>query len=256
MLTSIQQLCFRRAIVFPSAEIHRSVSGFYEYGPIGVKIKKKIIDLWRKIFINSYDFMFEIEGSLVLPEKVFEASGHLENFIDPVVQCTKCKKIYRADKLISSIIGNSVEGLSVEELDKVIKEKKIKCPSCGGDLSEVKKFNLMFETKIGPTGYELGYLRPETAQNIFTSFKRIYNGVKASLPIGIFQIGHSFRNEISPRNFLIRLREFTQAEIELFFDPNDENCEEFEKMKKEKILISVDGKDMEISLDEAVRKNS
>ena len=235
-LEKVQEVCLRRGIIFPSAEIYGSVAGFYEWGPIGFSIKKNFIEAWRDFFIKPYGF-YEIEGSLVLPEKVFEASGHLKGFVDPITQCENCKTIHRADHLIEECTKMFVEGKSEEELTEIIREKGLKCPRCGGNLSEVRMFNLMLKTEISPVGGIPAYLRPETAQNIFTSFSRIFKAMRGKLPFGIAQIGKSFRNEISPRRFLIRLREFHQAEIEVFFDPDNPECPFFHEVEEKDIPL-------------------
>ena len=230
-LQEIQNVCLSRGIIYPTAEIYSGISGFFDYGPIGTMIKHKFIDYWREFFLKSQENFFEVEGSIILPEKALVASGHVESFIDPVTQCKKCKSLHRADHLIEDETGKFVEGKSLQELEKIIKEEKLKCPKCGGELLEVKVFHLMLKTEISPLGGQTGYLRPETAQNIFTTFNRIFKTNRSKLPMGIAQVGHSFRNEISPRNFVVRVREFTQMEIELFFDPSDEKCQAFEEVK-------------------------
>ena len=224
LLEKVFALCARRGIIIPTAEIYGGLSGFFEYGPVGLRIKQKLLNLWRKWFVDPYDNIVEIEGSIVLPEKVFEASGHLEKFVDPITQCKKCGTIYRADHLIEELLGANVEGKSEEELTKIMRENNLRCPKCKGELSDVKVFNLMLKTNISPVVGNIAYLRPETAQNIFINFRRLYTACRLKLPCGIAQIGFSFRNEISPRQFLIRLRGFTQAEIELFYDPENEEC--------------------------------
>jgi len=233
----IQKVCLRRGIIFPSAEIYPTISGFFDYGPIGTLIKRKLIDYWREFFVKSEDNIFEMDGSLILSEKVFKASGHLESFVDPITQCKKCKSMFKADDLIKELTGISVEGKPTEEMNKLIREKKLKCPKCKGELSEVRLFNLMLKTEVSPVGGQIAYLRPETAQNIFTAFPRIFRTMRAKLPFGIAQVGKSFRNEISPRHFIVRVREFNQAEIEMFFDPKNPACLNFEKIKKKKIRI-------------------
>ena len=221
-LEKIINICLRRGIIFPTAEIYGSISGFYEFGEIGKRIKDKLIKIWKDFFVE--ENFVEIEGSIILPKDVLDASGHTKSFVDPITKCKKCQTIYRADNLIEEKLNIKVEGKSIEELNKIIKEKNIKCPKCGNELEDVREFNLMFKTSVGPLAKEEAYLRPETAQNIFISFKRIYKAYRKKLPFAIYQIGYSFRNEISPRQFLIRLRIFTQAEIEMFFNPENENC--------------------------------
>ncbi|BCS91898.1 Proline--tRNA ligase [Metallosphaera sp. J1] len=216
------ELAKRRGIFWPSYEIYGGVAGLYDIGPIGTRIKNKIINTWRKIFVEeNSEFVVEIETPMITPSKVLEASGHVENFTDPIVECTKCHKIYRADHLVEEMLKINVERLKPSELTSLISEKGLKCPSCGGDLGEVRSFNLLFSTNIGPYSGNTGYLRPETAQGMFTSFKRVYETTRQRLPLGIAQVGRVARNEISPRQGLVRMREFTIMEVEFFIDPED-----------------------------------
>ena len=218
---------------YPSFEIYRGkaeVGGFYDYGPLGVELKRNIIEKWRRVFIYPYqDFIVEIETPIIMPKIVFEASGHLEHFTDAIVECTRCGRKYRADHLIEEELGKRgisvrTEGLGLDELNELIRKYGIKCPVCGGELGEVKAFNLLFQTTIGPYSENIGYLRPETAQGMFVSFPKVFNLMGRKLPLGIAQVGKVGRNEISPRQGLIRLREFTQMEIEFFFDPENPRC--------------------------------
>jgi glycyl-tRNA synthetase len=236
-IEKIIQIAKKRGFVFPNSEIYGGLSGTYDFGPIGFLLKKKIIDFWREFFIKSEDNIFEIESSLIMPEKVFEASGHLKGFIDPITKCKKCKNVFRADHLIEDSTKMFVEGMSPEELTKIIRERNIRCPKCGGELEEVKVFNLMFQMNVGALGDTKGYLRPETAQGIFVNFKNVLVSTRAKLPFGIAQIGKSFRNEISPRQWLIRLREFTQAEIEFFINPEEKTFEKLKDYENVKIRI-------------------
>lgn len=222
-LDEITNLCLRRGFVFPSAEIYGSFAGFFEYAYYGVELKKRLEDLWWNRFVREREDVVGIDGSLLLPKKVFQASGHLENFTDPLVECKKCKSRYRADQLIMDELKLEVDGLSDEKLNELLKKHKLVCEKCKGELSEAKRFNLMFETQVGATGNESLYLRPETAQNIFIDFKQVYAIARKKLPFGIAQSGKSFRNEISPRNFLFRTREFSQLEIEFFVNPKQKN---------------------------------
>lgn len=223
LMDKIIDVSLRRGFISPTAEIYGGAGGFYDYGPLGTLMRQKIIDLWRQSFVLDEDKVFEITGSLLLPEPVFQASGHLDSFSDPLVQCDKCKSMFRADELIEQITKQKAEGLTLEALDKLIQDNSINCPSCKGELSKARQFNLMFGTEIGSTGGMKGYLRPETAQNIFINFKRLAGFMRNKLPFGIAQVGHSFRNEISPRNFILRVRQFEQMEIEMFYDPEKEN---------------------------------
>ena len=218
----IMELAKRRGFFWPSYEIYGGVAGFYDLGPLGVRLKENIVGLWREYFIKRQQhIVVEIETPVIGPAKVYEASGHLEHFTDPIVECLKCGRKFRADHLIEEKLGIKAEGLTPEEMTKIIREHDLRCPVCGGPLSEVRRFNLLFETTIGPYTQNKGFLRPETAQGMFVSFKRVYEVVRQRLPLGIAQVGRVARNEISPRQGIMRLREFTIAEMEFFFDPED-----------------------------------
>jgi glycyl-tRNA synthetase len=259
-IEEIQRICLNRGIIFPTAEIYPTLSGFWDYGPVGTLLKKKLIDYWREFFVKSEDNIFEIDGSTILPEDVFKASGHIKSFVDPIAQCSKCKSIHRADQLIEEKTGKFVEGKSTQELSEIIKKENIKCPRCGNPLAEVRLFNLMLKTEISPVGGQTGYLRPETAQNIFTSFSRVFRATRSKLPMGIIQVGHSFRNEISPRHFLVRVREFSQVEIEMFYDPEKPDCTKFNEIKDRKVVIFTreaqkkEQKPLELTAEQAVKK--
>ena len=259
-MEEIQKICLSRGIIFPTAEIYPTISGFFDYGPVGTLLKRKFIEYWREFFINSEDNIFEIDGCTILPEKVLIASGHVKSFVDPITQCEKCKSIHRADHLIEEKTGKFVEGKSEKELTKIIRESGIKCPRCGGKLEDVRMFHMMLKTEISPTGGQIGYLRPETAQNIFLAFQRVYRAMRSKLPMGIAQVGHSFRNEISPRHFLVRIREFNQMEIEMFIDPEHPECPKFDEVKDKEIVIFTresqrkGGKPIKIAVAEAVKK--
>ncbi len=228
-LDSLINLCARRTIVIPAFHIYGDVSGFYDYGPIGIRIKRNIENAWRRFFITNMGNI-EIETTIITPERVLEASGHLKNFVDPIINCSECKHSYRADKLLETYFSKksdfkskeNVKHLTLNELSKMIKDAGIKCEVCNGDLINIGNFNLMFPTPIGPTKKQKGYLRPETAQGIFMDFKEIFRNYGLKLPIGIGQTGKVFRNEISPRNMLLRMREFSQMELEYFFDPEED----------------------------------
>ncbi len=231
----ISQIGLRRSLIFPAAEIYGTLGGFYDFGPMGTAIKHRIQDLWRKYFIKKNGFL-EIETSLIVPEIVVKASGHLDHFSDPVTTCKLCGSKFRADHLLEENELH-VEGKTIDEINKMIKESKIICPNCKKEgFSEVTFQNLMFKTNIGPTGGVPGYGRPETAQGIMLDFSRIYR-TYGKLPLAIGQIGKSLRNEISPRQGVIRLREFTQMELEYFFDPQEPKFSKFKEMENKKIAI-------------------
>ena len=256
----LMELAVSRGFLLPSAEIYNPAGGFYDYGPVGSVLKRRIQDEWRRIFITEPGFL-EIESCTVLPQAVLIASGHVEHFADPVTECSKCHQRYRADHLLEQKTLKSWAGRQPVELNAGIVDQQIKCPACKGDLGVVGWANLMFPTSIGAGGDSPAYLRPETAQGIFLDFKRIFTINGARLPLAIGQIGRSYRNEVSPRQGLIRAREFSQMELEYFFNPSNSKIEGFEKVAGEKVRVlpPADGDAAlpveDISLREAVDKN-
>ncbi len=238
-VNEIAVFCKKKGFVFPSSEIYGGISGFFDYGPLGVELKNNLKQLWWRVHVHNRADIVGMDGSIILNPEVWIASGHASHFTDVLVECLKCHKRFRADQLVEEKTGMNVDGLPPEKLHKIIVEKGIKCPECGGELSEPKSFNLMFKTYVGPkqTKDSIVYLRPETAQAIFSEFKNIADTSRKKLPFGIAQIGKSFRNEISPRNFLFRCREFEQAEVEYFINERDlNNCEEFDNVRDYKVL--------------------
>jgi len=212
----VMKLALERGFYFPSCEVYGDAqAGFWEYGPTGVGFKNKFLELWRRELVRR-DNMLEIDGSQIMSQSVFEASGHLSSFADPIIKCKKCKSTFRADKLISETTKIEIpESADLKDFEKAISENNLKCPSCQGEFDNVTNFNMMFKVEIGPDG-EPAYLRPETCQSIFVDFPRLFKTMRGKLPMGIAQVGKSFRNEIAPRQSLLRLREFYQAEIEVF----------------------------------------
>ncbi len=217
------RLALERGFFSPSSEIYSDApAGFWEYGPLGLALRRRYQDLWRRELVRK-DGMIEIDGSLIMSKSVFAASGHLQGFVDPMIVCKKCNTTHRADRLISEKIGKQIaEGLSEKEFDQFIAKHAIRCPIDNGELGRVRKFNMMFRVGIGPSD-ESAYLRPETCQSIFVDFPRLYKVMRCKLPVPFAQLGKSFRNEVSPRQSLIRLRELYQAEIEVFFNPSKGN---------------------------------
>lgn len=254
----LQDLMRRRGFAWGSFEIYGGSAGFYDYGPLGATIKRKIEQKIREAFQR--EGFFELETPTITPEEVFIASGHVEKFVDPLVECKKCGTRFRADHIVEEALGIDTEGMSAEHLTELIRENGIKCPECGGELGDVWYFNLMFETFIGPYKDKKGYMRPETAQGLFINFKRLNHFARNQLPFGVFQIGKAYRNEISPRQGMIRLREFTQAEAEIFFNPSDTEHPHFDEIKDEKLRlypIEHQLKDLgviELTAEEAVKK--
>jgi glycyl-tRNA synthetase len=218
---ALTELAKRRGFFFGTAGAYGGVAGFYTYGPEGAGLKRNVESAWRDRFTVK-EGNEEIEAPTILPEPVFEASGHLDTFNDMLVECPECGESHRADHLVEDVSDlEDAESLPIPEIEALIADHEITCPNCGAPLSgeSVEEFNLMFETAIGPGGDQSGYLRPETAQGIFIEFPRLKEYARNSLPFGITQIGPAYRNEISPRRGLVRTREFTQAELETFVDP-------------------------------------
>ncbi|MFA6214450.1 MAG: glycine--tRNA ligase [Candidatus Micrarchaeia archaeon] len=237
-------VAIRRSIIIPSSEIYGSPAGFYDYGPVGCAIKRRLEDLWRGEMLQKEGF-HEIETSMILPEAVLKASGHAENFSDPIVACKKCGSRFRADHLVAenpefAASGAKAEGASSEELTEAIRKCKIVCPNDKGELADVARFNMMFRTAIGAGEERVAYCRPETAQGIFLDFARIARNYGSRLPMGIGQVGRSFRNEISPRQGLVRMREFSQMELEYFFNPDRQSHPRFGSLKDEKLVFELE----------------
>jgi len=219
------ELAKRRGFLWPSFEIYGATAGFWDFGPLGAILKRRIENLWRELYVIGEGF-FEIESPTVGVEDVFDASGHLDCFVDLVVKCKKCGEMFKADHLIQNVGSASTKA----GVTKLIKAHDIRCPECGGELGDVRTFNLMFRTAIGPSSERVGYLRPETAQGIFVDFPRLLRFYRDKLPFGVVQIGKAYRNEISPRQGVIRLREFTLAEAEIFIDPRDRSHPRFDEV--------------------------
>lgn len=219
-MEKIISLCKRRGFIYPGSEIYGGLAGTYDYGPLGSLLKKNIEDSWLKFFVTSKENMYLIDTPILMHPKVWEASGHTSEFIDPLVDDLKTKKRYRADHLLEEA-GVDAEKLTVSEMDAKIKELGLKSPE-GNPLSDVRKFNLMLETKMGAVEETAvsTFLRPEEAQSMFVNFKNVLNSMSPKVPFGIAQIGKAFRNEITPRDFTYRLREFEIMEFEYFFHPD------------------------------------
>ncbi len=202
LMEKIVSLCKRRGFIFQGSEIYGGMAGTYDYGPYGVELAHNIKNIWWKMFVTDREDVYGVDASIIMNPKAWEASGHISGFNDPLSECQKCKHRFRTDHL---------KDLNV-------------CPDCGGNLGSSKQFNMMFRTYVGATEDEssITYLRPETAGGMFLNFKNILDSMHPKLPFGLAQIGKAFRNEIAPRDFIFRLREFKQMEIEYFVDPRDE----------------------------------
>jgi len=229
-MTDLVELAKRRGFFFQTAAAYGGVAGFYTYGPAGATLKRNVEDAWRDRFAVREGHT-EVDSPTVMPEAVFEASGHLDGFDDMVVECPVCAASHRADHLVEDHTPvEEAEGFDPAEIGDLLAEYDVACPACGEPLADepVEEFNLMFGTNIGPGSAQPGYLRPETAQGIFVEFPRLKEYARGQLPFGVTQIGSAYRNEISPRKSLVRVREFTQAELELFVDPETDPGPELE----------------------------
>ena len=259
----ISELARRRGFFWPSCEIYGGASGFITIGPLGSMLKRRIEDKFREFFLHRLG-LFEIESSVIVPGMVFEASGHVDAFKEPMVECRACNRKFRADHLLQEFAGMSAtdtEKLSLQELMKEIDKRGVHCPECGGEFGEPKHFMTMFTTTIGPYSEATGYGRPEAAQGIFVEFRRLYEYARERLPFGVAQIGRALRNEISPRQGPIRLREFTIMDLEFFFDPEEPHCPMLKEVEKETLrLIMAENKvkgiedPIEVTVREALNK--
>ena len=229
LMDRIVSLAKRRGFIWQGSEVYGGMRGTWDYGPLGLALKRKIMNEWWDFFVENREDMFGVDAAIIMNPKVWKASGHAATFADPLVEDLKTGERYRADHLLKDA-GIEAEGLSNEKITEIIREKGLKSPK-GNDLSDVRSFNMMFQTNVGAVVNEnsVAYLRPETAQGIFTNYKNVVDAFYPSLPFGLAQQGKAFRNEISPRDFVFRSREFEQMEIEYFVKP--ENWEsEFEKL--------------------------
>jgi glycyl-tRNA synthetase len=221
LMETIISLCKRRGFIYQGSEIYGGLAGTWDYGPLGVALKNNIKNLWWKKFVDSREDMYGVDAAILMNSAVWKASGHVDTFADPLVECDKCKKKFRADQ-ISDIYQNSP--INLKEYDKgMVLIDTTKCPECRGNLSEPRQFNMMFATQIGAVEDSSAtvYLRPETAQGMFVNFKNVVDSFHPKLPFGMAQIGKAFRNEITPRDFIFRVRELEQMEIEYFLKPED-----------------------------------
>ena len=218
-MEDIVSLCKRRGFIYQGSDVYGGLSGTWDYGPLGVQLKRNIMNLWWRRFVDERDDMYGVDAAILMNQKVWKASGHVDTFVDPLCEDTVNHRRYRTDHILKDN-GVDADGMTMEQIDVVIAEKGIKSPD-GNPLSKSRTFNMMFKTHVGATESEdsISYLRPETAQGIFTNFKNVVDSFYPNLPFGIAQAGKAFRNEIAPRDFVFRSREFEQMEIEYFVDP-------------------------------------
>ena len=242
----INRIASTRGFFFQTANIYGGKAGFFTYGHLGKALKTNFEELWRKNIVSLDENFYEIQSNNILPEEVFRASGHIENFNDPLTECKKCHFRFRADQFLEDKGVKDAGAFTIQEMASKIKEMKFKCPRCGGELSDVKQFNMMFPVNIG-FNEEKAYLSPETAQAAYISFKEEFLATRSRLPLGLAIIDKAYRNEISPRQMFFRLREFSQAELQIFFDPDkiDEH-QNWENIQKGKLRIK-------FSKDEGIR---
>ena len=221
-MDKIVALCKGRGFVYPGSEIYGGLANTWDYGPLGVELKNNIKDAWRKKFVQENKYNVGLDSAILMNPQTWVASGHLGGFSDPLMDCKECKTRHRADNLIEDFDGTNVAGWSNEQMMDYIKEKSIPCPNCGKhNFTDIRQFNLMFKTFQGVTEDSKNelYLRPETAQGIFVNFANIQRTTRKKIPFGVAQVGKSFRNEITPGNFIFRVREFEQMELEFFCKP-------------------------------------
>lgn len=229
-INEIISICKMRGIIFPGSEIYDGLANSWDYGPLGVEIKNNIKKAWWKKFVQENQYNIGVDCAILMNPKTWEASGHLANFNDPLIDCKNCRQRFRADKLIEEYYQKkgehkNADGWSNAAMEQFLADNKIVCPSCGKiDFTPIRQFNLMFKTFQGVTEDSASqiYLRPETCQGIFVNFKNVQRTTRKRLPFGIAQIGKSFRNEITPGNFIFRTREFEQMELEFFCEPKEE----------------------------------
>jgi glycyl-tRNA synthetase len=239
----IMMMAKRRGFIYPSFEIYGGIAGFYDYGPLGSQLKNNIENLWRSYYLLK-DNCIEIITPTITLYEVLKASGHVEEFTDLSVDCEKCKRSYKVEDIIE-------KGISVEQ---AVKENRIICPTCKSELPDAHPVNLMFSTTIGVGEGRKAFLRPETAQGIFTNFHLLYQYSRKKLPFGVVQIGKGYRNEISPRQGTLRQREFSMAEAEIFLDPKDKTHPLFDSIKDKELILFDNEKEWKISVADAVKK--
>ena len=260
-IETFNSLIRRRGFIWgPSPEIYGGLAGFYSYGPAGMEIKNKILSLFRRE-LRAFGFV-EVECPTIMPEIVWKASGHLERFIDPVLRCEKCNTLVRADKFLQENLPDQmIDGLSYEQMENLIKSNNLVCPKCESPLNKIEEYNLMLKTSVGNN--VTAYLRPETATTTYLLFNRLDQDARRQYPIKVFQYGKAYRNEISPRQQVLRMRAFDQFELQLFIGKDQEmDFEEFHEIKKNQIPLldwklqdkKIDKPNI-ITLEEAIKKN-
>lgn len=258
MPADFEEMARRRGFFWQSSELYGGLAGFYDYGHLGALVKRKWENLWRGYFLGLGDNFFEIEPAHIMHEKVFVGSGHVKCFVDPVVKCRKCGNIERADHILEDVLHERFEGITPEHLSDIIITHNVKCQKCKGPLEEVSVFNMLFPLSVGAEQTDAlnrmttssstssasnrlpqkAYLRGETAQGVYVNFPRIFEHLRKQLPLGLAIVGRAYRNEISPRGLLLRMREFTQAELQIFFDADKINKHpDFDSVASYQLLV-------------------
>ena len=240
----IMMLAKRRGFIYPSFEIYGGSAGFYDYGPLGSRLKENLENLWRKYYLLK-DANVEISTPTITLYEVLKASGHVDEFTDLTVDCKQCQTSFKVEDIIDDN----------QTVDEAVANDTITCPECGSKLSNAHPVNLMFSTEIGIGKTRDAFLRPETAQGIFTGFHLLYRYAREKLPFGVVQLGKGYRNEVSPRQGPIRMREFSMAEAEIFFDPENKTHELFDEVKHHQLFLYDNVKELKVSMEEAVRKS-
>ncbi len=238
-MEKIISLCKRRGFVFPSSEIYGGFSAIYDFGPYGVELKNNIKKSWWRYMVQEREDIVGLDSAIFTHPKIWEASGHVQNFADPLIECKKCHNRFRVDHLLENIGVVADEKMSEDEIGEIFNDnrEKIKCPACGkNDFTEIKKFNLLVKTNLGNlegsiTDENISYLRGETCQGIYVNFKNVLDSTRVKIPFGIAQIGKAFRNEITARQFIFRTREFEQMEMQYFVHPKND-LDEYERLKQ------------------------
>ncbi|MGQ0796834.1 MAG: glycine--tRNA ligase [Methanobacteriota archaeon] len=215
----VMSLSVRRGFLWPAVGPYGGFGGFYDYGHNGALLRRRWEDLWTETFLRLSDNYYLIDTTTILPELPLKASGHVDHFTDVLVTCTRCGESFRGDHLLEAVTHEEHEGLTPEAIDARIRDAGVRCPNCKGELGPARAFNMMFPLAVGPTGKDRAYLRPETAQGVYLNFKREFEALRRKLPMGLAIVGRAYRNEISPRQGTYRMREFLQAELQIFFDP-------------------------------------
>jgi glycyl-tRNA synthetase len=242
-MDELSSLCKRRGFVFPGSDIYGGLANTWDFGPLGVELRNNIKAAWWQRFVRERSDIVGLDGGILMNPRVWEASGHVEEFNDPLTDCRECRSRFRADDLLQAATGTSVEGKSHAEMTSLLGESRVRCPNCGSESwTPVRAFNMMFRTQIGPVDETATqtFLRPETAQSIFVQFRNVLQSSRLKVPFGIAQTGKVFRNEITPGNFIFRLLEFEQMEIEYFIHPGEwETCFDQWLEEQESFLLSL-----------------